>query len=216
MLLADEEWRAKSDRWIAEQCGVHWTFVGDMRKKLNWCPTPVDGASSKNETLDAKISTEAGASVVPRTGRDWKERRMPSRTEEPNVDQRHAAAPAPTPYVSKKKNVREFDEQVRALHADGLPPSEIAKQLGRSVDRVNNAKRRQQLVARPSPIAGLMQTAETGSDFWRTAAENFRPHWSESSEQEQQKLIRELEGQVRAIQQFVQRLKKEARRSIAS
>ena len=31
VLLTDPEWSARSDRWIAEKCGVHHTFVGKVR-----------------------------------------------------------------------------------------------------------------------------------------------------------------------------------------
>jgi hypothetical protein len=34
MLLADEEWATKSDRWIAEKCLVSPTFVGSMRASI--------------------------------------------------------------------------------------------------------------------------------------------------------------------------------------
>ena len=31
-LLRDDEWSAKSDRWIADTCGVSADLVGDIRK----------------------------------------------------------------------------------------------------------------------------------------------------------------------------------------
>lgn len=35
MLLGDPQWTKKSDRWIAEKCGVSNTFVGNMRNELS-------------------------------------------------------------------------------------------------------------------------------------------------------------------------------------
>lgn len=55
MLLGDEEWRAKSDRWIAEKCAVGNKLVGDMRR----------------EQLCSEHSSP------PRTGKDGKARRPP-------------------------------------------------------------------------------------------------------------------------------------------
>jgi hypothetical protein len=54
VLLADPEWREKSDRWIAEQCAVDHELVGRLRKQL------ADSASSG-----------------PRKGRDGKTRKAP-------------------------------------------------------------------------------------------------------------------------------------------
>lgn len=64
MLLADEEWRSKSDRWIAEACGVGNQLVGHVRSQL------CDSHSSTDE---------------PRTGKDGKKRRLPEPKPEPRV-----------------------------------------------------------------------------------------------------------------------------------
>lgn len=55
-LLADEEWSRKSDRWIAEKCGVHHVFVGKLRGE----PTGDDHQ-------------------LPREGRDGRVRKTPER-----------------------------------------------------------------------------------------------------------------------------------------
>ena len=44
-LLEDDEWVQRSDRWIAEQCGVHGVFVGDVRRELT-----ADGQQSTTRT----------------------------------------------------------------------------------------------------------------------------------------------------------------------
>lgn len=49
MLLEDSEWVKKSDRWIAEQCGVSNNFVGDVRRQLS------SDDSSTREGRDGKL-----------------------------------------------------------------------------------------------------------------------------------------------------------------
>ena len=56
MLLSDEEWSKRSDRWIAEKCGVHHDTVGSYRKQLS-----------------------VSASSPGRTGQDGKTRKLPER-----------------------------------------------------------------------------------------------------------------------------------------
>lgn len=67
-LLRDEEWGAKSDRWIAERCGVGHQLVASARAELD------ESSSSR---------------PAPRTGRDGKVRRAPRK-------RRHATPVAPT------------------------------------------------------------------------------------------------------------------------
>lgn len=79
MLLRDEEWSAKSDRWIAERCGVGHVLVNSMRKEL---------------------FTEN--SSAPRLGQDGKKRKLPERNPEPvpeftPVESEAAPASSPAP-----------------------------------------------------------------------------------------------------------------------
>lgn len=62
MVLQDEEWGARSDRWIAEKCGVGHQLVGSVREQL-------DGSSS------------SGQAAGYREGQDGKTRRVPQRDE---------------------------------------------------------------------------------------------------------------------------------------
>ena len=64
LLLADEEWASKSDRWIADYAGVSHTFVAKVRSEL-----PTGNVSS----CDA-----------PRIGRDGKARALPTPAAPPN------------------------------------------------------------------------------------------------------------------------------------
>ena len=59
MLLSDEEWSKRSDRWIAEKCGVSDRFVNGLRKST------------------------ANASQLERTGQDGKTRKLPERKQKP-------------------------------------------------------------------------------------------------------------------------------------
>lgn len=70
MLLADEEWSAKSDRWIANRCGVSHPFVQKARGEL--------------VTL---TSSESKPSSDSRLGQDGKTRKLPERRPHANAEQ---------------------------------------------------------------------------------------------------------------------------------
>jgi hypothetical protein len=75
MLLADDEWGEKSDRWIAETCRVSFTLVARVRAELH--PTATNCSSPRDSTATSRSSQAA-----PRTGKDGKKRkpRSPSGT----------------------------------------------------------------------------------------------------------------------------------------
>lgn len=52
VLLADAEWRQKSDRWIAEKCHVGHPLVADLRRRLE--EIPVAAASEGEEVAEGK------------------------------------------------------------------------------------------------------------------------------------------------------------------
>jgi hypothetical protein len=54
ILLADEEWANKSDRWIAEKCGVSHTFVASVRESTESSSTAHDGQSELRTGKDGK------------------------------------------------------------------------------------------------------------------------------------------------------------------
>ena len=75
ILLRDEEWSKKSDRWIAEKAAVSGTLVARMRPELN-CNT-------------VAVESEPAA-PPPRIGKDGKTRALPSKP-----------VAEPKPFVSK-------------------------------------------------------------------------------------------------------------------
>jgi hypothetical protein len=54
ILLRDDEWRKKSDRWIAGKCGVSQPFVGSIREQLITVITSNGAASESREGQDGK------------------------------------------------------------------------------------------------------------------------------------------------------------------
>jgi hypothetical protein len=46
-LLADKEWTKRSDRWIAEKCGVSQPFVGSLRVQVKAVITSREGKDGK-------------------------------------------------------------------------------------------------------------------------------------------------------------------------
>lgn len=57
MLLADEEWSAQSDRWIAETAGVHHSTVQAIKQVAESASSPVSGGESPEfkRGLDGKL-----------------------------------------------------------------------------------------------------------------------------------------------------------------
>lgn len=74
LLLRDEEWSKKSDRWIADQCAVSNRFVGNVRQE-----TTVNRSQLSSDE---------------RLGQDGKTRRMPERQPEPVLCSAGHFAPA--------------------------------------------------------------------------------------------------------------------------
>lgn len=57
ILLRDDEWRKKSDRWIAGKCGVHHDMVGNLRSQLAEsasCPSSEPAQAGKSLGQDGK------------------------------------------------------------------------------------------------------------------------------------------------------------------
>lgn len=102
MLLRDEEWSRKSDRWIAEKCGV------DQKTVLKW-----------RHELEA---TEEIPQLDERTGVDGKTRKLPQRktATEP-------AEPAPIKYPSSDEASENTPEGVAEAAPDQEPVKEKPK-----------------------------------------------------------------------------------------
>lgn len=221
MLLRDEEWGARSDRWIAERCGVGYSLVAEMRKQL-----PESGSSS------------------PRTGQDGKERRMPTprptpkpkltpieedtvadRAESPNVRTPDpstepsipstVSAPASEP---ARRRVADRDDKVRELHERGLGAGAIANELGVSRNSVHGSLRylglnAASLEAKESPLARLVEDAATIADSWKMCASSPKHEWLKASVEQQQELALAVDAAIKAMQSTIRRLNKEAKRN---
>ncbi len=85
-LLEDEEWVQRSDRWIAEQCGVHHDLVSDVRKE-----TTGGGFRHLTETRQGQDGKVYPAS---------RERDVPEDRVAPILEQASAARAYPTPEPS--------------------------------------------------------------------------------------------------------------------
>lgn len=65
MMLADPEWCARSDNWIAGKCGVSHTFVGTVRTSTcNGCKCPTVQTADGRVMETAKIGRKAGPAEV--------------------------------------------------------------------------------------------------------------------------------------------------------
>jgi hypothetical protein len=107
MLLRDEEWAKKSDRWIADKCGVSDPFVGKLRELL----------------------TVSSSVPAPRVGKDGKTRKLPSAR--PQSEPGGAAdTPVVQPAAAGPHRVVQRRQEVRKLHAQGFGTIEIAAKLG--------------------------------------------------------------------------------------
>lgn len=116
LLLADAEWSQKSDRWIAETCGVSNRFVGGVRNQLCTVHSCEDG---KDEKSPAR---------TPRLGRDGKLRRdMARRHDAPANDAMDIPRSAPAGDAATTKPSAPADRVETALAA----AAEFQAQLGR-------------------------------------------------------------------------------------
>lgn len=211
LLLSDEEWSGKSDRWIAQACKVNHELVGSMRA----------------ETTGGSASS--GPAV--RLGRDGKTRRPPRRREpeeqqHPMTDA-HDTEPAPPPNLRvvsgeiqpreprnqtrRELQTIEFDERIRPLLNDGLAVYEIAKQLGLPQHKVQSAKRRLLAGAeRKNPLESLANFAVEFSDTWEDALSNTEHLWPQATEAELLDLIEKLENLIISTKNLLRPLRKNA------
>lgn len=128
-LLRDEEWGAKSDNWIANQCRVSHPFVGKVR---------------------AQLVTVTSCDPQPgRLGQDGKSRRTSSDKRSEAQRKRSAPQPAeeaepvsqPDSRVSKDPDVAALDEKILAAFngQGGESPKAAARIAGVSAGRVQQA-----------------------------------------------------------------------------
>jgi len=111
LLLGDDEWRAKSDSWIAEKCAVTHPFVGKLRSET----APLETVTSARESRDGRTidvskigktrplpttpARQTSLAVAPATDPE------PAEDDEPESERRPAPAvhrdPAPAPEQHK-------------------------------------------------------------------------------------------------------------------
>jgi len=94
LLLNDDEWRDRSDNWIAETCGVSHPFVGTVRKQL----VTVTGSHPGRMGKDGKIRSEL--MPIEKQVRAWISEAA-SRVEpvEPSIKAAAKKSPKPAPNV---------------------------------------------------------------------------------------------------------------------
>jgi hypothetical protein len=98
VLLSDTEWRARSDRWIAEQCGVGHPFVAHVRGQLE--------SDSSCDVATGECAEPAASEK--RTGKDGKQRKQPAE----RGGEAEPCEPAPPP-----EPARRWAADAEALHA---------------------------------------------------------------------------------------------------
>ena len=95
-LLQDDEWKQRSDRWIAVACAVSDPFVGKLRRSLQTVSSApsTDGTQSSLSTVDGTRQTRDGRTMdTSRIGRREAKPETP-----PGAPAEHAPAPpCPTP-----------------------------------------------------------------------------------------------------------------------
>ena len=198
MVLSDDEWRAKSDRWIAEQCGVDHKFVGKVRDQLGTVPSsdpPPPKRRSDPPTTETDPTTEK------RMGRDGKARAMPVRCEP--VEQAQART-----YGDGGASRREVGEanaaKVLPLITDGHSQAEVARMLGVSPSVVSNAVARN---TKTNPLERLLAYVEEVEGVIALWSTNFQPKWETADSEQRDALLAGVKAMVAATNSFTRRLK---------
>lgn len=93
-LLKDNEWRAKSDHWIAERCGVSQPYVGSVRA----------------DTIEAQAKAVITCGPETRAGRDGKTYPVPSKHETTNTDRQYDAMKSTPAKVTTRKTITETEK----------------------------------------------------------------------------------------------------------
>lgn len=121
--------------------------------------------------------------------------------------------PPPVPGSSDPRLERrgERDEQVRALHGEGLGPQEMAEKLGCSVATVYQAKRRLGLrELNDNPLRRLTDFAIEFYDTWEMALNADVPPWSTATPEHVAELTKHLKLLHQRTYTLIRRLNKEA------
>lgn len=209
-LLRDEEWRTKSDRWIAEACGVGNKFVGDRRREL--CTehsseseprvgqdgktrrVPVGGPAFDSQVKAMAESGFSGERIASNLGCSESAvgaslRRVPKPAREEPEDR------GPT---SRDEKVAALDERIVAVYqgeGNGSPKL-TAEIVGVPRHRVHGALSRAGLntasIERQDPLRNLVDRMNATAMSWGELA-NVAP-WNEATEEQRAELLRALKG----------------------
>ena len=114
LMLDDDEWAQKSDRWIADKCRVHYTIVSELR---------VRAVENQDACPDTPISDDGEA----RQGRDGKYRQVTSTAE------RQAAKKAAAEEKSRKAAERKAAAETKAQERE-------AKKAEREAEKARKAE----------------------------------------------------------------------------
>jgi hypothetical protein len=107
-LLADPEWRKRSDRWIAEACGVGHPLVADVRKAtatLEELPVADRVGRDGKVRRRRKAADPAGYEKFKKRERAAERRRRKSDLPDPASPDSPVDAPAPQRAVSRRQEV---------------------------------------------------------------------------------------------------------------
>lgn len=202
---------------------------------------PPSGSSTKGSSGNPRISRAvAAAAQALDVGRDSAQAMQKIRDEAPDVYEaakrgefktvaeaqreaghtpRHveravATQPQPEPASKDPRLVAraQRDEQILALHAQGIGAGEIAKSLGCEVSTVHGAKRRLGLSARDNnPLRGLTDYAIEFCDTWDIALAADGSQWANAAPEHVAELKTRLELLKQKTSTLIRRLNKEAK-----
>lgn len=123
LLLNDREWSKRSDRWIAEKCGVGHPFVGDVRHQVESDSTSTVSGRDGKQYPRQKATVEAQAAIVHEIPSDLDEVEWePPTNGEPEESDEAPVTPIPT-----TQRRRQVDPQLSDL---GKVADSIEAQIG--------------------------------------------------------------------------------------
>jgi hypothetical protein len=223
MLLSDDEWRANSDRWIADKCGVSHTFVQKRRPQLATVASSdarhgQDGKVRRLPVVSTTFSaTEVadGAEIMGRAGFTNAEviAGLPDSaagdSSEPRLRLVDGESSMKQPHPNAVK-ARAFEVRVQTLVGEGLGTVEIAKKLDCSTSAVQGAKRRLGIQRqRPNPLSRLVACAVEFSDTWQDLLPDVPQLVAGSTSVERNELVAKLDALLFSTKRLIKAVRKQ-------